>query len=305
MNKKKYTIFVVSDPLPSYKKLTIRKGTIVKFFAGFIFFLLLTSGLIYHSAQISYKASKYDELSKEVKYLKDENLHLTVATNRFLKQVSNLEDYQEQLSLIAGQSVYQSFPSAPKGSGQEVFDYEQYDTDIMNTLPLLQNKTARLEEKFQDLLNYYQRNASLLASTPSIWPIKGYISSYFRYRIDPFSGKREFHEGVDIVGIFGGKIVCTADGVVIFSKRKGSYGKVVCVKHNFGYETRYGHLSKILVTPDQKLKRGDIVGYLGSTGKSTGPHVHYEVLYNNKNVNPLNYMVEEYRFVLSPSSGAR
>jgi len=146
-----------------------------------------------------------------------------------------------------------------------------------------------------------KKNTDLLASTPSIWPSRGYISSYFRYRIDPFSGKREFHSGIDIVSGFGSKVASTADGVIRFAERKGSYGKVVCIKHKFGYETRYGHLSKILVKENQTVKRGEIIGQLGSTGKSTGPHLHYEVRYNSKSMNPLHYMIDEYRSSLSPS----
>jgi murein DD-endopeptidase MepM/ murein hydrolase activator NlpD len=301
MKKKTYTIFVLSDPSPSYKKFTLRRSTIIKTIAGLVLLSAAAVLVVYHSAQVSIQAARYQELTENVKQLKEENFHLSVATNRFFQKISNIESFQEQLSKIAGQDGYDASPRMPSGSGEEIFDYEMYDTDILNTLPLLEDKTARLEEKFQDLLDYYQKNTDLLASTPAIWPAKGYISSYFRYRFDPFSGKREFHPGIDIVSDFGSKVRCTADGVVRFAKRKGSYGKVVCVKHKFGYETRYGHLSKIVVKENQNVKRGDVIGYLGSTGKSTGPHLHYEVLYNNKNVNPLHYMIDEYRSNLTPS----
>jgi len=144
---------------------------------------------------------------------------------------------------------------------------------------------------FEDLIGQLEKKRNLLASTPSIKPVDGWITSKFGYRKSPFTGKRTFHTGLDIANKTGTKIIATADGKISYADRKMYIGKLVVIDHGYGRVSRYGHLQKILVKPGQKVKRGDVIGLLGNTGKSTGPHVHYEVRINNAPVNPLKYIL--------------
>ena len=144
---------------------------------------------------------------------------------------------------------------------------------------------------FETLIQQLDKKRNRLASTPSIQPVEGWITSEFGYRKSPFTGERDFHSGLDIANKIGTGVNTTADGRISFAGRKMYYGNLVVVDHGFGKVTKYGHLEKILVTPGQQVKRGEVIALLGNTGQSTGPHVHYEVLINGTPVNPLKYIL--------------
>jgi len=132
-----------------------------------------------------------------------------------------------------------------------------------------------------------ERRQALAAATPSIWPVTGGLSSSFGIRRDPFTGSPEFHSGLDIPADKGEPVRATADGKVLSARWSGDFGNLVVVDHGYGIGTRYGHLSRFAVSEGQTLRKGDIVGFVGSTGRSTSPHVHYELLLNGRPTNPL------------------
>jgi len=126
--------------------------------------------------------------------------------------------------------------------------------------------------------------------TPSIWPVLGHITDGFGERLDPFSGEGAFHTGVDVTADYGAPVHATADGVVVTADTHTGYGRVVIIEHGFGLTTWYAHLSSYAVVAGTHIKRGEVIGYAGISGRSTGPHVHYEVRMNNAPVNPWRYM---------------
>ena len=144
---------------------------------------------------------------------------------------------------------------------------------------------------FNDLIDKLKKKKNLLASTPSIKPVSGIITSPFGYRKSPFTGKKTFHSGLDISNRMGTKIVSSATGKVIFSGKKTNYGNVVIIDHGYGKATKYAHLRDILVHNGQQVKRGEAIATLGNTGRTTGPHLHYEVLVNGTPVNPSKYIL--------------
>ena len=144
---------------------------------------------------------------------------------------------------------------------------------------------------FNDLIDKLTKKKNLLASSPSIKPVSGIITSSFGYRKSPFTGRRTFHSGLDISNRRGTKIVSTAVGKVVFAGRKTGYGNVVIIDHGYGKATKYAHLRDILVHKNQQIKRGEVIATLGNTGRSTGPHLHYEVLVNGTPVNPSKYIL--------------
>jgi murein DD-endopeptidase MepM/ murein hydrolase activator NlpD len=139
-----------------------------------------------------------------------------------------------------------------------------------------------------------KRNA-LAAATPSIWPAHGWLSSNVGARKDPITGGADYHEGLDISADHGSPVFATADGTIKQAAREGSYGNLVTIDHGYGLETRYGHLSRYHVKQGAKVKRGDVVGYVGSTGRSTGSHLHYEVRVNGRLLNPLQLLLNQRR----------
>ena len=132
-----------------------------------------------------------------------------------------------------------------------------------------------------------ERRQALAAATPSIWPVSGGLTSSYGSRRDPFTGSPEFHAGLDISADKGEPVRATADGTVLTARWSGNFGNLVVVDHGYGIGTRYGHLSRFAVSEGQALRKGDIVGFVGSTGRSTSPHVHYELLLNGRPTNPL------------------
>jgi murein DD-endopeptidase MepM/ murein hydrolase activator NlpD len=152
---------------------------------------------------------------------------------------------------------------------------------------VLKSVLSSLESHLNIVRRTMEKRDALLAATPSIWPVHGWLSAGFGMRPDPFTAQSDFHPGLDISAEKGTPVQATADGLVELAAPSGDYGNLVIIDHGFGLVTRYGHLSKFAVWPGQRVKRGDIIGFVGSTGRATGPHLHYEVLANAKLMNPL------------------
>ncbi len=129
-----------------------------------------------------------------------------------------------------------------------------------------------------------------VSASPNLWPVEGQVTGSFGERIDPFNGEGAFHCGVDISASYGQPVIATADGVVMFADFMGGYGREVTIDHGHGISTRYGHLANFAVISGQQVHRGDIIGYVGLSGRSTGPHLHYEVRINDTPVNPHKYL---------------
>jgi len=156
---------------------------------------------------------------------------------------------------------------------------------------MLHNVLSSLEGHLNIVRRSVEKREALLNATPSIWPIHGWLSAGFGMRPDPFTGEADFHPGLDISAEKGTPIRATAAGTVELAAPSGDYGNLVVIDHGFGLVTRYGHMSKFAVWQGQQVKRGDVIGYVGATGRATGPHLHYEVLANGKLMNPLQLLV--------------
>lgn len=155
------------------------------------------------------------------------------------------------------------------------------------------SEASHLEEvRQQDLLRALRENKGILTAMPSIWPVTGFVSSSFGRRNSPFGSGGQFHKGLDISNRIGTPIVAPAEGTVIMSGPDGAYGNSVEIEHGGGIVTKYAHLQKSLVKPGQWLKRGETLGYVGMSGRTTGPHLHYEVRLNGVPVNPMRYILE-------------
>jgi murein DD-endopeptidase MepM/ murein hydrolase activator NlpD len=156
-----------------------------------------------------------------------------------------------------------------------------------NTFGVLRDLLGLLETRLETVRYGVERRQALAAATPSMWPVAGWLSSPFGERTDPFTGRPDFHPGIDISADKGTPIHATADGTVESASYSGAYGNLVVLDHGFGISTRYGHMSRFAVKAGDHVKRGDVIGYIGQTGRANGPHVHYEVWLNGRMLNPL------------------
>lgn len=160
-----------------------------------------------------------------------------------------------------------------------------------STFGLLRDLLHGLESRLQLVRSNVDRRNELAAATPSIWPTHGWLSSGMGNRADPFTGQPDYHPGLDISADKGNAVYATAEGTVTLAAYSGNYGNLVTLDHGYGLETRYGHLSAFKVKAGQKVKRGDIVGLVGSTGRATSSHLHYEVRANGRLLNPLQLLL--------------
>lgn len=223
-------------------------------------------------------------LSDEVERLRSENLALMRSEEslelRLWGLQARLTEYElrtRELAVVAG--VELSVDSTLLGLGGE--DPEPFPSAVR--IAALSERSLRLSAALDDV-------ESRLAGRPSFLPAEGELTSRYGYRIDPLTGKRSFHRGIDIGSKPGRAVYASADGVVSLAGSRRALGNAVHLSHGFDLTTRYGHLSRIAVKPGQSVKRGDIVGYVGRTGRATGYHLHFEVLLAGRPVDPLQYL---------------
>ena len=179
-------------------------------------------------------------------------------------------------------------PTLATKSGTEKVAYEtEVNLDYLLRL-------SRFElEKYNEVESSLHLMKDRLDHTPSIWTSKGWLSRGFGMKYDPFTGYKRMHNGIDIANHRGTPIIAAAAGKVISVRSAGGMGKMIIVDHGYGFKTKYGHLSKYKVKVGQFVKRGEIIALMGSTGYSTGPHLHYEVIRNGKSLNPMNFILNE------------
>lgn len=161
-----------------------------------------------------------------------------------------------------------------------------------DTFGVLRTLLQALEGRLRNVRKDVEKQEALAAATPSIWPAHGWLTGRFGGRSDPFTGEQGFHQGLDISAPKGQPVYATADGRVESAAAASEYGNLVVLRHDFGITTRYGHLSKFNVKAGETVHRGDVIGYVGSTGRSTGSHLHYEILANGKLLNPLQLLTQ-------------
>jgi murein DD-endopeptidase MepM/ murein hydrolase activator NlpD len=160
-------------------------------------------------------------------------------------------------------------------------------TSPEDTFGLLREVLGGLENRLRSFRKVVERREELAAATPSLWPAHGWLTGSFGGRSDPFTGEAGFHQGIDISTEWGRPVYATADGKVESASYAGDYGNLIVLRHGFGLATHYGHLSRYAVKPGEDVKRGQVIGYVGATGRATGSHLHYEILVNGHVLNPL------------------
>lgn len=215
---------------------------------------------------------------------------------RMQARLRMLEGMVNKLSVMAG--VEQLPASATRAGVGGLSSLEMVAPSRERQLPSFHDMEANVQQlaaRSARLEEFYKDRSTLLASTPSTWPVLGYLSANFGNRIDPFTGQPDFHAGIDISTPRGTPVHAPADGVVVSCAQRGGYGNAIVLDHGYGTVTRYGHLDRFGVQPGQRVRRGEVIGFVGSTGKSTAPHLHYEVWVNDQAQNPIHYILDEYR----------
>jgi len=289
-----YTLIVVPHAKARFRKLQV-SVRLMKWAAGLAAgFSLVALGVLVHYTRIAYEV-------RELRHLKAENQVLLAKTKdyednagKLQNKVQALQSMVTKLGVMAG--LEQSLPDAKVGGVGGVPGTDAVAPALeQRSLAAMDQRLSTLTDKSTKLEAFFRDQKVLLASTPSIWPLRGYLSAGFGNRPDPFTGQRDFHPGLDISVPIGSKVHAPADGVVVSCGQQKGYGNAMVIDHGFGVVTRYGHMDGFNVRPGQRVKRGDVVGFSGNTGRSTAPHLHYEVWVNDQARNPIEYILDEYR----------
>jgi murein DD-endopeptidase MepM/ murein hydrolase activator NlpD len=290
MDKRYSTIIFVPHARAKFRKLKVSHRVL------FSIVSLVTSSLClstFFSVQYFTSLSQTNELTT----LRRENRDLQTANESFSKSVESLrtqlrgvEDKTRKLAIIAGITTLDETSQGGVGGTRS----DDLAMPFRDDIDKMSFRSHRLERDLSVLEEKFVAQYHLLSTTPSIAPVRGILTDGFGGRSDPFTGEPGTHAGVDISSALGQPVRAPADGTVVKATWEGGYGNVVYLSHGNGYSTRYGHLSGFASKPGQRIKRGDVIGYVGSTGRSTGPHLHYEVRLNNNAVNPLEYILNAF-----------
>lgn len=300
MIRKKYQIIVLGDNAGNCKTYTLRLWACLLIVGVFFVSLGMSVYFFQHARHDMMLQTRLERAQKGLLDQQDQFLTLANKMRSLETELAKVTEFNAKVRVMANLDPGHT-PTATSLGGTERGDFsEQYLTShrqellvrkMHNFLEQLQTET-RLEEMLQEeLLAALRSNQGFFASTPSIWPTDGWVTSEFGYRRSPFTDRREFHKGLDIAGPTGTPIYATAKGKVISSGRDGAYGLTVSLDHASGLVTNYAHLQSIAVKEGQGVSRGELIGYMGCTGRTTGPHLHYEVRLNGIPVDPMRYIL--------------
>jgi murein DD-endopeptidase MepM/ murein hydrolase activator NlpD len=306
MAARRYTVLIADRSSGVVRRVTVGlRPTLLVAAAVYAFPLLVGLGARWSSM------SEIQDLRNENAALLVENGSYRAATGELTTQIQSLEGVIEDLGTRAAidptqAQVMQKLPAVIKSRATGGVTERQnaaivssiVDASLASpedTFGMLRRMLQALENRLSYVRRDVERTEALASATPSIWPAHGWLSGTFGGRADPFTGERGFHRGLDISLEKGSPVYATADATVRSAEFTGDYGNLVVLQHGFGLSTRYGHLSKILVGPGQTVKRGDVIGLVGSTGRSTGSHLHYEILVNGQLLNPLRLLTRPAR----------
>ena len=252
------------------------------------------AGVLVHYARITAEIHDLRRLRTENSELLTKTRTYEENAGKLQAKVLQLQTMVTKLGVMAG--LEHSLPEAGSaGVGGAIGMESQAPILAPRALAAIDESLTTLTRRSAQLEEFYRDQTLVLASTPSIWPVRGYLSAGFGNRRDPFTGQRDFHSGIDVSTPIGTRIFAPADGVVLSAAVQGAYGNSLIMDHGYGVVTRYGHLDAYAVRPGQRVRRGDLIAFVGSTGRSTGPHLHYEVWVRDQAQNPIHFILDEYR----------
>jgi murein DD-endopeptidase MepM/ murein hydrolase activator NlpD len=286
MTSKSYTFFIASTPGK------LRKLIVPAYVLQGLAALVLIGGITVTAAVGSYsrmlwKVGNYNALRHDQETLKKQYRELQSNVEGTNQRLDSLQSLATEVAMTYG--VLRYHPAAFDQSDDPVSQQDAFDRSV-EQYTFLKRNAAVIAISTGGLRLMPSMSFADSEYTPSIWPVMGHITDSFGERLDPFSGEGAFHTGVDVASDYGAPVHATADGVVTIADDHAGYGRLVVIDHGFGITTWYAHLSAFSAVPGARVKRGEVVGYTGISGRSTGPHVHYEVRMNNAPVNPWRYM---------------
>jgi murein DD-endopeptidase MepM/ murein hydrolase activator NlpD len=288
LRKRYYVLLVARDGEGQLRKIPIPLHYIYVFLAGALIGMFTITGIAGSYARMLMKVARFNQLRTEKEALKTRYSKLEKVAQEKEIQVASLGSLAGEVSALYGLKTNRILKSDSTDLSADQFSYSLDQLYALRSSALSGAATVGIElgggrpATTADWLR--------MAAAPTMWPVEGPVSGSFGERIDPFNGEGAFHTGVDISCAYGQAVIAPADGVVTFAADAGGYGRLVILEHGQGISTRYGHLASFAVALGQSVRRGDVIGYVGRSGRATGPHLHYEVRIQGVPVNPHKYL---------------
>ena len=302
-----YSVIIVSDAKSTNKEFSVSLKFIKNAIMAVSFLVVFFGFIIFQYLTMTLDKQKMKRLELETKDKQQKISALTSTIDDLSQRLKNMETYKERIMVATGLTsplaLKEVGSGGPEFGSQPGSDFSMAQKTLPNeSMALQQNLVSKtmaitesakqIEDSLKSVESIVNQQKLQLAATPVIWPTRGYLSGVFGNRVHPFTGRLEFHYGLDIATQLGNKVVATADGVVLVAERRDYIGNVIIIDHGFGYVTHFGHLSGFKVREGQRVKRYDVIGYVGTTGRSSGPHLHYEVRYFDKPMNPAEFILD-------------
>lgn len=262
------------------KHIKISYKSLAWILASILVLVLVALGAFTSYLQMFWKAEQFSKLQQDFERVRGRNKILEIDKQKSSQQINQLENVAQTVSAAYGLTSQISGDLRPM---------DEDDNSTASIKESIQEFNILKAANFSHIFHHYAHQFQTRVQ-PSIWPVNGVVRSSFGRRSDPFNGEGAFHAGVDLSASVGTPVKVTADGVVEVVTSVGRYGRLIVVDHGGGLQTYYGHLSQFLVVPGQEVRRGEVVGLSGATGRVTGPHLHYEIRIHGTPVNPYNYL---------------
>jgi len=291
MSKHHYTFLVFSNKKDAVKKICA-SAKFLKCAAGFAVIIVLSMAfLLYDYIQAKRQGIEFENIKKLAESQAGQINDLAGKVSDFEKKMEYFRELDQKIRSTSGKLKHSKSQMLGIGGIQQDTVAENPSLDNLNkNMDKLLEDAEKQEQSFQEVLEFLKKRESILASTPSLWPVKGWVTSHFGYRQSPYGSNREFHKGIDIAAKAGNPIIAPADGIVAENVNRADLGNYVVLKHKNGITTGYAHMLRSAVYKGKNVKKGEVIGYVGNSGRSTGSHLHYCVMLNGVQVNPRNYL---------------
>lgn len=295
-----FTLMIIPRRKSAVKKISLSRSLVRGLFIGSVFAVLLTLYIVYDYAGIKRDKVELARLRVQTREQSQQIKDFALKVDEFADRMEELKQFDKKIRILADYQTGRDkkLPLGIGGSSSENTrikdllnqDQEKLIAEMHKSVGKLNNDADIRAKSFAELMNFLREQKSVIASTPLIWPVRGWVTSEFGTRESPFSSGTEFHKGLDIATRMGKDVVATAEGFVTEAGYHTDDGNIIKIDHGHGFSTAYAHLSRIAVKQGIRVKRGDLIGYVGDSGRSTGSHLHYAVYINKIPVNPRKYL---------------
>lgn len=292
LNKRFYTFVIASHADSRLLRLSLPYPVLIAIGIFAVIGMVSVGIAGYRYGRMVLRVADYGRILTENDFFRAENHNIRIQAAQLAEKIDFLETTSHKLMTYSGMNS-EKVVGGVGGFSRSSFSQPLPASpgDLSKSIDAYSRKVEVLEDRYRKLEEYLADSALVESARPSILPVNGYVTEGMGLREDPFNPSiRDFHTGVDISAPFGSRVVAPADGTVIFAGTREGYGNIVVIDHKFGVTTRFGHLYKFNVQVGQHVSRYDVIGYVGTSGRSTGPHLHFELWFQDRPVNPIKYI---------------